>query len=284
MDITNPAITQVLSILSATESMPTAADISKPVEVVVKIASPVFIHAIPIVALKQTGTGEAIENFMSSWSSLVGDPVVSKWIVALLAVSVALNGYLLKGIAAGSGLAAVRAVRSQGVRFRSRARSVVKISEEPEEEERHRPAPIVVMASAAPAVALPAVPIREPETASAPQPPVSVLSHPLNLDSVDRKLKDTLPIRSPPPVEPPTPESREVEPAQVEMRSLAECVDVFENGPRPVSVALQTLNDEEVILLAQTGKIAPYALEKMLGDYDRAVRVRRALICKNLVH
>ncbi|KAI1788549.1 hypothetical protein LXA43DRAFT_1097244 [Ganoderma leucocontextum] len=41
-------------------------------------------------------------------------------------------------------------------------------------------------------------------------------------------------------------------------------VDVFENGPRPVSVAPKTLNDEEVIVLCQTGKIAPYALEKIL--------------------
>lgn len=282
VDITSPAIMQVLSTLGATEIMPTGADISKPVEVVVKIAPPVYVHAIPIAAPTQAGTGEAIEKFMSSWSSLVGDPVVSKWIVALLAVSVALNGYLLKGIAAGSGLAAMRAVRSQGVRFRSRARSVVKLAEEHEEEERHRPAPVFVMASAAPIVAAPVVPIKEPEPAPAPapQPPSSVLSRPLNLDSVDRKLKDTLPIRSPAPVEPITPQTPDAEASQVEVRSLAECVDIFENGPRPVSVALQTLNDEEVILLSQTGKIAAYALEKMLGDYDRAVRIRRALICE----
>ena len=37
VDITSPAISQVLSILAATESMPTASDISMPVEVVVKI-------------------------------------------------------------------------------------------------------------------------------------------------------------------------------------------------------------------------------------------------------
>ena len=54
-----------------------------------------------------------VEAFMSSWSSLVGDPVVSKWIVCFLAVSVALNGYLLKGIAATSGLSSV----VPGVRF-----------------------------------------------------------------------------------------------------------------------------------------------------------------------
>ena len=206
----------------------------------------------------------------------MGDPVVSKWIVCFLAVSVALNGYLLKGIAAGSGLAAMRAVRSQGVRFRSRARSVVKLAEEPDEPRRvHVPAPVVVMASTVPAVA---PPVKEPEPAPAPKP--SVLSRPPDLDTVDRKLKSVVPIRSPPPALPITPETPDMEPVQMEVRSLAECVDIFENGPRPVSVALQTLNDEEIILLSQTGKIAAYALEKMLGDFDRAVRIRRALICK----
>ena len=42
------------------------------------------------------------------------------------------------------------------------------------------------------------------------------------------------------------------------------------------------LNDEEVIMLAENGKVAAYALEKMLGDFDRAVRIRRALICECL--
>ncbi|WFD47005.1 hydroxymethylglutaryl-CoA reductase (NADPH) [Malassezia furfur] len=41
-----------------------------------------------------------------------------------------------------------------------------------------------------------------------------------------------------------------------------------------------SLNDEEVILLAQRGVIAPYALEKKLQDYERAVVVRRALLSR----
>ncbi len=52
---------------------------------------------------------------------------------------------------------------------------------------------------------------------------------------------------------------------KVNVRSLAECVDIFENGPRPVSDSLALLNDEEVVLLSQDGKIQAYALEKMLG-------------------
>jgi uncharacterized secreted protein with C-terminal beta-propeller domain len=48
---------------------------------------------------------------------------------------------------------------------------------------------------------------------------------------------------------------------------------------RPVSESLKLLNDEEVIMLSQKGKIQAYALEKMLGDYTRAVKIRRALLC-----
>jgi hydroxymethylglutaryl-CoA reductase (NADPH) len=64
------------------------------------------------------------------------------------------------------------------------------------------------------------------------------------------------------------------------VRSLRECVDIFENGPRPVQVSLSTLNDEEIILLARNGKMAAHALEKVLGDYERVVTIRRASICE----
>jgi len=77
----------------------------------------------------------------------------------------------------------------------------------------------------------------------------------------------------------PTP--KEPMPIQFPVRSLEQCIDIFENGPRPTSAALATLNDEEVIMLAQNGKIQAYALEKVLGDLERAAAIRRALICKS---
>ncbi|KAF9007753.1 hypothetical protein BDZ89DRAFT_965492, partial [Hymenopellis radicata] len=46
-------------------------------------------------------TTELVESFMSAWSHLVGDPLLSKWIVVVLAMSISLNGYLLKAIGAG---------------------------------------------------------------------------------------------------------------------------------------------------------------------------------------
>jgi len=52
---------------------------------------------------------------ITAWTVLVGDLVLSVWIVLVLAVSVALNGYLLKGIAEG----AMRGLQPNNVRFRS---------------------------------------------------------------------------------------------------------------------------------------------------------------------
>ncbi|KAF6757830.1 hydroxymethylglutaryl-coenzyme A reductase-domain-containing protein [Ephemerocybe angulata] len=67
-----------------------------------------------------------------------------------------------------------------------------------------------------------------------------------------------------------------------EVRPLDQCIAIFEKGPRPASASLALLNDEEVIQLADAGKIAAYALEKLLGmdALERAVRIRRALISR----
>jgi len=43
----------------------------------------------------------------------------------------------------------------------------------------------------------------------------------------------------------------------------------------------RTASNDEVIMLAQNGKIQAYALEKVLGDLEHAVTIRRALICKS---
>ncbi|KAG0758717.1 hypothetical protein G6F24_009602 [Rhizopus arrhizus] len=42
----------------------------------------------------------------------------------------------------------------------------------------------------------------------------------------------------------------------------------------------EALSDEEIISVVQAGKLAAYALEKVLGDFERAVIIRRALISR----
>lgn len=56
------------------------------------------------------------------------------------------------------------------------------------------------------------------------------------------------------------------------MRTLEECMTLTGTP--------DLLSDEEIILLVQKGKMASYALEKVLGDLERAVSIRRALISR----
>ncbi|KAH9913104.1 uncharacterized protein B0H18DRAFT_1088202 [Fomitopsis serialis] len=262
VDITSPAISSILKSLALAEKAGLeSSETDSESELLVKVAAPAYLRILP--AARHSGSkAEAIENFMSSWSDLVGDPVLSKWIVVLLGLSVALNGYLLRGIAAGSGLAAMKAVRDKGVRFRSRVRSRVRPEREEPEETEPAPEPVAIHAPVAPvtfvaAATVPPAHLRE-AAIRAPLTPAETSSPTSDPESS--------PFRK--------------ESSRVSTRTLEECIEIFENGPKPVSVALSLLNDEEVILLAQNGKIAPYALEKVLGDLERAVHVRRALISR----
>ena len=290
VDYSPPALSEVLASLAQIHT--TGTSDSTDVSLYVKIAAPVHVRVSPVDAPKQPITFTSvtaniahdkagiIENFMSSWTTLVGDPVLSKWIVVILGISVFLNGYLLKGIAAGMSLPGKK---SGGVRFRSRAAFRTGDPSEPlDSEEKVKCAPALppvimpsigpVVAEAVPAPAPPvAAPIKKVLAVDVPKQPSQgqVLSMPVDLNTVDAKLeKERLAAERA--------ERQKTE----DVRPLAELVEIFEQGPRPVSASLALLTDEEVILLCQTGKIAAYALEKVLNDLERAVSIRRALICK----
>ncbi|KAI0229417.1 3-hydroxy-3-methylglutaryl-coenzyme A (HMG-CoA) reductase isozyme, partial [Massospora cicadina] len=55
-----------------------------------------------------------------------------------------------------------------------------------------------------------------------------------------------------------------------ELRPVEECVQLLKASPG-------ALSDDEVIQLVRTGALAPYALEKALQDFTRAVKIRRHL-------
>jgi len=78
---------------------------SLPTDLLVKILPPLYIRVTPLGPVHPRAlfrSTEMVKNFIAAWTVLVGDPVLSKWIVLVLAVSVALNGYFLKGIAEGA--------------------------------------------------------------------------------------------------------------------------------------------------------------------------------------
>ncbi|KAI5119377.1 hypothetical protein M0805_001053 [Coniferiporia weirii] len=347
-------------------------------ELLVKIGPPLFVHVAPLSVAKvqprSQSQGQAISTsglsgqhekdsqslketqnswdaFLSAWTGLVGDPVLSKWISLSLILSLLLNTVLLRGIAAGAlggagfGTMAAGSGWGLGVRFSAANLGVVREAEEGAEDEskgaetsmseegeepalqldqvrpRKRrgtgfvwgPPPIEVSSTseggnveaynggvspgpkfapvAATEIAVNNVQVDAPASADVGIPsarfnestpmqlvrpqPVRPHPHSLPLDLVDRKLAQVSEASgsgsSSEPKEPVT---------YGEVRSLEECLDIFENGPRPVSMSLALLNDEEVVMLSQHGKIQPYALEKMLENYERAVKIRRALVSR----
>ncbi|GAA5974602.1 hypothetical protein JCM21900_005683 [Sporobolomyces salmonicolor] len=261
-----------------------------------------------------TGSLAHLDQFMSRWSRLVGDPIVSKWIVIALGISLFLNGYLLKGIASGSdsfghGSAAEVAARillastgsaaenedDDAAKARLR-KSFSLLREELQNEwtqkdaavmqkeyvrgerraeaEAEKEAPSVIKVSAAKArrdsassdeTSPPASPIlirtRQRKTTGADSS--SKLSVPTEPSSAEIKLSPSTVALVPLNGIPETP------------RDLESCVKIFDGG-----AGAMLLNDEEIIMMVQKGKIAAYALEKLLKDYERSVAIRRALISR----
>ncbi|KAJ1910026.1 3-hydroxy-3-methylglutaryl-coenzyme A (HMG-CoA) reductase isozyme [Tieghemiomyces parasiticus] len=66
-------------------------------------------------------------------------------------------------------------------------------------------------------------------------------------------------------------------PTTADLRPLEECAELVKAGPE----AAARLTDEEMVSLIKHGKVAAYALEKVLGSHlTRAVRIRRAVISR----
>lgn len=292
--INTPVIQDTLSALVSAHTFDEA-----PKDLLVKISAPVHVRVeLPVTSAHSEqahsayhgyGAGQqgAVDRFMSAWTLLVGDPVLSKWIVMLLIVSLMLNGYLLKGLALGVGM---KVVKEGGVRFGEDTSAAEKEPEQPV----LKIQPTVVDKPKADAHSYkskaeglhidikPEVPKRHK-----PSPP------PFVLEEVDRRLKVAAmaaPIMDPVPRVVPVTQSSGLSSPEIEgkkisgddapTRSLDDCIEIFENGPRPVQESVKLLTDEEIVLLAQNGKIAAYALEKVLGDLERAVKIRRALISR----
>ncbi|CAE6375348.1 unnamed protein product [Rhizoctonia solani] len=222
------------------------------VKVIAPLAAKKFNTSAKDVQFDSSRSQGRFDSFMSEWSTLVGDPILSKWIVLALAVSVFLNGYLLKGIgsgAAGHGFP----IKAPGVVTFAGAVDYAAKDEEKKEESK----PVV---NGRPHGALQVdtgcdMPVPVPQPSPSPEPPVT-------------REREEIAINTPlgtPSGEKPS----------IGRREYDEVLAIFEaDGP-------STLTDEEVILLGQRGKIAPYALEKVLGDFERAVRIRRALISRS---
>lgn len=345
------------------------------------VATPHTPSAAPKSTLPDSSSLAVLDRFMSSWSKLVGDPVVSKWIVIALGISVFLNGYLLKGIASGSdnafapGSAAEAAARillastgslldhneagkkdggtteekmkrwkeGSGLKIsrtngvgegdlqadwtnddaaamtRRHARGLKSAEEEAskevpeiiqvlsnssaharttshvvaassstnegpmgegndEDDIEDEGSPILIRTKKRNSTITSSTPLFptsmiSPASTAAATPTVSTLGL-IGVPSLTVSSSTSPPIKSIK-LSPSTinllPSDRSIPDVP---RTLEVCKKIFEGG-----VGAVLLNDEEIIMLVQNGVLAAYALEKVLGDLERSVAVRRALIC-----
>lgn len=262
---------------------------------------------------RHTRSLAVLDSFMTLWSSVVGDPIISKWMSLALAMSIFLNAFLLKGIASGNaavaegnaaGAAAFAAARMIGAHLdreeKQKPGSLNRnktIKGESEEVTRyHKRLAEAALAGGAKAH-LDKLPSSKDVSRAKPDndstgnedrtaiPAVAVSSD--AGESVRELKRSDIPASADGEGAVGTPGQRNralrLQPTgyigrngQYETRPFEEVLDVYAGGG-----GVFLLSDEEIILLAQKGKIAPYALEKTLQDHARAVRVRRALVSRS---
>jgi len=193
------------------------------------ILPPVFFKSNTLAIPSQTlfeQSEAVVGGFLEAWTNRVGDPVISKWIVVVLCVSMSLNARLLSAARRGA------------------------------------MQPTVNTPKAVPNKEAPS----KPETAPSP-PSISIGTENRASSATSFRLDES---------ESDDEEKRlaAVQKSTRRIRSLSECMQILTEG-RP-----SELLDEEVIALAIQKKIPLYALEKTLKDLERAVKVRRAVVCK----
>lgn len=185
----------------------------------------------------------ALDSFLRLWTAVVSDPVIGKWLSIVLVISVFFNTFLLKAIATRN--QAVTAGTAVHVTALAAARlmgaHLIEGWQRGDGEVDGARTPTESTAKAAAAAA-----------AAAPPAPA------------DRAVHGA-------PMAPPAPLA-----GNAPARPLERVLETYDGG---AGAAL--LSDEEVIMLVQSGALPAYALEKKLQDFERAVRVRRAVISRS---
>ncbi len=272
----------------------------------------------PVPVGRSSSSLAVLDSLMSGWTVIVGDPVISKWMSLALGISIFLNAYLLKGIATGNaalsegnaaGAAAYAAARFIGAHLDSEAKAIEEHGERVRRRwssrENGKPvAPVrgksadgltdyhqrlAQMSATAASAPLNKLARESDKIAASSQSTEGVNAVPaeaIKPDAMDAVKKSTVAPSSEGQGAVAAPEDRAqqirlqdatyVAPnGETVVRPLEELVDIYAGG-----AGVFFLTDEEIVTLSQNGKIAAYALEKVLQDHERAVRVRRALVSR----
>lgn len=208
---------------------------------IVEVAPPLVFHVLRSQHRLLPGfVSKAFGTLLHIYNVYVQDPIISKWITLGLSVSLFLNIYLFN----------VAKQPKNVVVEQARVASSSKQLTEPSEKN--------ITAT--------------PTTYSAPV----VHAAPIVVQSVQEIPKQLIaaPLPSLPVVKPAS--KPEPIPVSEDCRSVDECVTILKNP----ELGTPALINDEILLLVNAGKIAPYSLEKVLGDFERAVLIRRAMISR----
>ncbi|KAJ7484083.1 hydroxymethylglutaryl-coenzyme A reductase-domain-containing protein [Mycena galericulata] len=312
---TTPLDRALLAVLTPPPLPSTSADDGDAApRLLVRLSPPITLRAVRPASRRRLAQAH-LEGMLSTWTRLVGDPVLSKALVAVLGLSLLLNAYLIRGVAGGA-RAGVRFVEAAGQPADAEVKKEKEVEPVKEKEAAQdgwardiaAASPAVSLGLAQPAPASVTLAVSTPPSAPSPVPisiihaqtpaPSAGAVPTFSLDDVDRRLRargrgvrSKTPARRVTQLGPATPAdsddtdeqslSDDEAPAP---RALPELIELLAAAPK--ASGLRELSDEEVVLLAQAGKIAGYALEKVLAPaqephgLERAVRVRRALVSR----
>ncbi|CAG8556638.1 1741_t:CDS:2 [Ambispora leptoticha] len=185
---------------------------------------------------------KSVDSVMELWSYFVQDPVLSKWISLGLSLSIFLNVYLLNSSKAAHDIArdSKSSTEFNFQRKGSNASAATTLKEK----------------------------THDTYISSNPQSSVSntpVIAVNANSEISIQKEKTELQIPSTKHADLPS-----------KPRSIDELLKILKTPEQGSSA----LSDDEILHLTINGKIAQYALEKTLGNLERAVKIRRALISR----
>ncbi|RIA91966.1 hydroxymethylglutaryl-coenzyme A reductase-domain-containing protein [Glomus cerebriforme] len=250
VNIYNPEITQVLNNLFEQHNngfqnhLPLIVEVSPPI--IFRVTKSINTNPILVQAFYKS-----FDVLLNLWSFYVQDPVLSKWISLGLIVSIFLNVYLLnahkhpKSVLERVGRELLAPIEEEPII--SNVSDILHLKEPSKEEikieKQQSPIKQVIESS-------------EPKFTSIK-----------TSEKVSKNIIKTEIIKK-------DDDNNNKE----EIRSIEICTEILKStklGEGP-----SALTDEEIILLTNNGKIAPYALEKVLGDLERAVKIRRALISR----
>lgn len=213
-----------------------------------------------------------LDSFMTGWTTIVGDPVISKWISVALVISIFLNAFLLKGISSGNaavadgnaaGAAAFAAARMIGAHLNRTEESVPstasKLVDPKELSKYHRD---LAKSAASHTTTTKKRNQGLSETGEKARMPTSG-GVAVRKESITPQQTASISINGVSSDQP------------SEARPLEDIIELYAEG-----AGVTLLSDEEMILLVQKGKVPGYSLEKVLQDNERAVRIRRATISR----